>query len=117
MTPLRKSTYETLLYLNEAVANLWAQNMARVPLGNNEVEELKHMASFCFHRLNLMTVPGSHMATNCVLANLVNRKHWLQDFANVVAPVIVNHFGEFFKEPEPVQSMAPDFKLIESLLR
>ena len=88
MTPLRQAIFEILQAHHTRHAVRWSSDFrpsrARLPAS----QELSELNNFFFCQLGRIPRP-TDLAKQCLLGNGPNTDHWLRDFANVVAPLLI----------------------------
>lgn len=94
---VRQETCSILSYLNNTVGGLWSQDLQFVRASEDPLVEVANLNRYMSVKLSFLQVDTTFVR-NCLACNARNPDHWLRDFANVIAPMIVTHAQTWFQE-------------------
>lgn len=99
MSALRTAIIEVLSYRDPDTARAWAESYKPSQDTLAMVMELPEANLFIFNLFKrLPRMPEREVA--CLSGNFTNPDHWLRDFANVVAPTLVENKALLFTPSE-----------------
>ena len=94
---VRQQTCSILSYLNAVSGGLWNQDLQYVRSSDDPLVEIANLNRYMSVKLSFLPVDTTFVR-NCLACNARNPDHWLRDFANVVAPMIVAHSQAWFQD-------------------
>lgn len=110
MTPFRRAIFDILTAHQPALAFAWAHDYRPSHPRMSVSNELPEVSNYFFRLLGrIQGVPCD--VQQCVTANH-NSDHWLRDFANVVAPVIVRNSHVLVTPPAHVDLSVSELGLL-----